>query len=354
MKTSVIQWPRSDRFICIRQSILTVTNENVCAAALIAFFERWHNFRLEQQEHESEHHNNPIVDKSGWQYHTNKQLVTGVLIYKIEAIDKAINLLESLNFVSTAVPPELQILYETGRTRWFLLRNDIINDYFIEHAEKIAKPKVLILKPAIVIEKKPPSRNQVLAIKIHEYRNKARGIFWLAKGRKLPITPVSTRSLQLIVDRLNEKFTCAQLCMAVEGNLSSDFHQGDNDRKEIYDSVAFVFKDADRINRLITIAAKHGINEETVNKRFTGTASITTTNITVDYEPISKYLSELVVVQPLTLHNVRIVKAMCGVGVLDFRQLALSIIPRIERSVGMYSSEHKIRLNDFAKLYKEQ
>lgn len=353
MKTSVIQWPRADRFIRVHESLLKATKGNACAAALIAFFERWHNYRLEQLEYDEEYdiEAKPILDKDGWQFHTGKQLEAGVLIYKTEAITKATEILESLGFISTAVPKQLQILHKTGRTKWFLLLDNNINAYFVEQSAP-PPPKTLTLMPAVIKEKKPLTAKQTQAIEIYAYRSRQRIACWAEKGRKLPKTPPSAKELQTIVDRLIEGFTATQLCMAIDGNLSSKFHQGGNDNNTIYDQISFVLVSGARVNQFITAAVSQGITEEMVTEQFRNETS--TRNI-IDHEPIGRYLAAIAIAtDAITVQNVRIVRAMTNGVTLNFQALHSIIIPLVERSVGMYADQHRARLNEFAKLYKEQ
>src|SRR3954466_10743501 len=106
MITSLLRFPKGDRYIQIHQSLLAACDGNACAAALVKFFERWHRYKLQQKEYTGLYNAmareaglEPVIDISGWQYHTYEQLKQGVLIYREDAIRSALRLLEQKEFV---------------------------------------------------------------------------------------------------------------------------------------------------------------------------------------------------------------------------------------------------------------
>lgn len=60
--------------------------------------------------------------------------------------------------------------------------------------------------------------------------------------------------------RLAEKFTVEDLKLAIEGCRGSPFHQGDNERGEIYDSIDLIFRNAEKTEQFIRIAKNEGRN----------------------------------------------------------------------------------------------
>lgn len=57
-----------------------------------------------------------------------------------------------------------------------------------------------------------------------------------------------------IRDAIKLGYTTEQLKMAIDGNHRSSWHQGNNDRRMIYDSIDLIFRNADQIDKFIQIA----------------------------------------------------------------------------------------------------
>jgi len=98
MKSSCISHPKKEPLVIIRQWQLEFCDGNQCAAALMSFFEYWHGIKLEQSEKASQfnhvaqmHGDMPTQDESLWQWHTEKELEQGILIYKKTTITRLLN-----------------------------------------------------------------------------------------------------------------------------------------------------------------------------------------------------------------------------------------------------------------------
>ena len=97
MKTSCITHPANEPLIIIRQWQVEFCNGNHCAAALLSFFEYWHNIKLEMAEKNRQanavaekHGDTGTQDTSLYQFHTATELEEGlVTLFRAESIRKA-------------------------------------------------------------------------------------------------------------------------------------------------------------------------------------------------------------------------------------------------------------------------
>ncbi len=266
MQTGLIAYPIGDRFIRVHTSMLIACQGNQCAAALISFLEGWHNYRIQQIEYTALYNamliDNafaPIIDTSGWQYHTNEQLERGVLLWKTDTIYKASDFLESLGFISSDVPERLIMLHKTGRTKWFLLMVDQINSWIREFETKLGHNSITIPRPKRGVRQVKESDNLHAEIEeIFTFRAIEREKYWTAEKKPYVKDQLTPKRAILIRDRLLD-FSIADLKLAVLGNLSSKWHQGENNRKKVYDGIEFVFKNTERIENAIKEAMAHGI-----------------------------------------------------------------------------------------------
>jgi hypothetical protein len=86
MKSTCIQHPTNEPLLVIRQWQLDFCEGNHCAAALLSFFEYWHNLRLEISQRakpanrNAQQHGKPATqDESLLQFHSDEQLQAGLL-----------------------------------------------------------------------------------------------------------------------------------------------------------------------------------------------------------------------------------------------------------------------------------
>lgn len=145
MNSSCISHPEREKLVIIRQWQIEFCEGNSCAAALMSFFEYWHNVKLDQSEKNTQfnnvaelHGDKRSQDEGLWQFHNEKQLEDGILIYKRDTINKAIDLLVSKQvlFVSRNPNPH----YKFDKTRWFLFRPEIIKNWMKERANPENSP----------------------------------------------------------------------------------------------------------------------------------------------------------------------------------------------------------------------
>ena len=141
MKDGCISHPTSEPLIIIRKWQIEFCDGNQCAAALLSFFEYWHNIKLEQSAKAKQYnkvsqmHGEPSTqDESLWQWHTEQDLEAGILIYRRESIAKALDLLKDKGIITISRNPNPA--YKFDRTRWFLLNTEAINIWLDAHYRK--------------------------------------------------------------------------------------------------------------------------------------------------------------------------------------------------------------------------
>src|SRR5262245_53255762 len=108
MRTSCISWLRDEPLILIRRSQLQLCDGNHCAAALMSYFEYWHNIKLghqsqaEQANRMSQQHGETgVQDTSLLQFHTEAAMEEGLLgLYGRKTMRKAIDMLVDKGFVT--------------------------------------------------------------------------------------------------------------------------------------------------------------------------------------------------------------------------------------------------------------
>lgn len=106
MKASCVEHPPSEPLIIIRKWQIDFCKGNSCAAALLSFFE--------QQE---------IIEER--KPFNSKELEEGIMIYKREAITKAVTLLEGLGAIEISKNPENR--YAFDNTRFFRFKPEVLN-----------------------------------------------------------------------------------------------------------------------------------------------------------------------------------------------------------------------------------
>lgn len=56
--------------------------------------------------------------------------------------------------------------------------------------------------------------------------------------------------------RLDEGFTVESLCQAIDGNMRSAWHQGENDRQRVYDSLELIVRDSKHVHDFIDVPVR--------------------------------------------------------------------------------------------------
>lgn len=145
MNSSCISHPEREKLVVIRQWQMEFCEGNSCAAALMSFFEYWHNVKLDQSEKNTQfnnvaelHGDKRSQDEGLWQFHNEKQLEEGILIYKKDTINKAIDLLVSKQVLVVSRNPNPR--YKFDKTRWFLFRPEIIKNWMKERTNPKNSP----------------------------------------------------------------------------------------------------------------------------------------------------------------------------------------------------------------------
>jgi len=147
MNTSCIGHPRREPLIIIRKWQVEYCDDNTCAAALLSYFEHWHNIKLAHQgqaakENATAKRNGvvPTQNDSLIQFHTSAELEQGILIYKRHTIRKAISFLEMLGVI-TVFDHNPNPKYTFDKTKHFLFHPDVVNKWLDENRkqEEVAK-----------------------------------------------------------------------------------------------------------------------------------------------------------------------------------------------------------------------
>ena len=136
MRSSCITHPAREPLLVIRKSQVDFCQGNVCAAALLSFFEYWHNIRLDQavksevENRIAEAHGEPPTQNvSLWQFHTAEELSEGIMgLYSRNKITEGIDLLVKLGAIEVGRNPNER--YKFDNTRYFLLNPALINAWF--------------------------------------------------------------------------------------------------------------------------------------------------------------------------------------------------------------------------------
>jgi hypothetical protein len=85
------------------------------------------------------------------------------------------------------------------------------------------------------------------------YTSKGVRRVWERYAAAHPRRPATRARLELIRRRLRDGYTPDQLVRAIEGNLASPWHQGENDRGRRYDTLELVLR-ADKVDSFIAMA----------------------------------------------------------------------------------------------------
>ena len=134
-RTSCISHPSGSRFIKIHDWQLMLCEGNTVAAALLSFFEYWHNVKLAMQPKNfcsndiaEGHGDKRSQDETTLQFHSEKELVDGIQqIGKRDSIRKAISWLENKQFISVQKNPNKR--YAFDKTRYFQFYPEPINEW---------------------------------------------------------------------------------------------------------------------------------------------------------------------------------------------------------------------------------
>ena len=138
MKQSCVVHPANDRLVLIRQSYVDLCDGNHCAAALLNFFEYWHNIKMEHIRQAKainalaeSYGDEPTQDTSLYQFHNDQELQDGLCgLYGTRIIREALKLLESKGFIEVRRHPNPR--YDFDTTKHFLF-----NPEQVRHSAKM-------------------------------------------------------------------------------------------------------------------------------------------------------------------------------------------------------------------------
>ncbi len=145
MKSSCISHPQREPLIIIRKWQVRFCDNDACAAALLSFFEYWHNIKLEQSAKaaqinavEETHGDPPHQDTTLIQFHNEQDLVDGILIHKRDNIRQALALLESKGAITILANPNPR--YKFDKTRHFIFHPDVCTAFLVHCVPKSDNP----------------------------------------------------------------------------------------------------------------------------------------------------------------------------------------------------------------------
>jgi hypothetical protein len=135
MKSSCIQHPANEPLIIIRKSQVEFCNGDMCAAALMSFFEYWHNIKLEMSQRNkvsndiaNRHGDDRINDETTLQFHSLEELSAGMLgLYSVNSIKKARQSLVNLGVISEHKNPSDR--YKFDRTIYYQFYPESYNEW---------------------------------------------------------------------------------------------------------------------------------------------------------------------------------------------------------------------------------
>ena len=136
MRTSIVNHPENESLVIIRQWQLVFCDGNEVAAALMSFFEYWHNIKLDvksQNEKANEvaanHGDEPMADIKLYQWHTESDLISGIqrIAKSNKTLSKGIELLENKGVITIHKNPNPH--YKFDKTRHFLFHPDVPNEW---------------------------------------------------------------------------------------------------------------------------------------------------------------------------------------------------------------------------------
>lgn len=135
MKSSCISHPSNEQLIIIRKWQVQFCEGNHCAAALMSFFEYWHNWKINtdlknkklndiaEQHGDSRSHNEAI-----FQFHSLYEITEGILdLFARNTVMKAVQYLESKSVLSTHVNPNPR--YGFDKTKYYQFHPSVCTEW---------------------------------------------------------------------------------------------------------------------------------------------------------------------------------------------------------------------------------
>jgi hypothetical protein len=147
MKTSCIHQPANEPLVIIRQWQIEFSDGNTTAAALLSFFEYWHNVKLDAAKQNQKandvaaaHGEQPSEETSLYQWHTEDDLAAGIMgIAKSpKTIAAALNILVEKGAISIHRNPSPRFKFDN--TRHFLFYPDVVNSWLENRSGNFTLP----------------------------------------------------------------------------------------------------------------------------------------------------------------------------------------------------------------------
>lgn len=138
MRSSCIFHPIRDSQIIIHRWQIEFCQGDHCAAALLSFYEYWHNIKLEiinenikSNKIAIRHGGTEIHENTLLQFHTYDELVAGILhLYGRNAVISANKLLMKLGVISLSKNPNIK--YSLDKNRYIKFHPEICNTWLLE------------------------------------------------------------------------------------------------------------------------------------------------------------------------------------------------------------------------------
>lgn len=135
MKNSCITYPERDPLVVIRKSQVEFCDGNVCAAALLSFFEYWHNVKLEMVPKAAAlnvvaeaHGKEGCHDDSLYQFHKMEELSNGMMgLYGRDTIKMARALLKEKGVITEHRNPTKR--YKFDNTVYYLFHPETVCEW---------------------------------------------------------------------------------------------------------------------------------------------------------------------------------------------------------------------------------
>lgn len=201
MRTSCINSPKNEPLIIIHKWQLEFTNGNECAAALLSFFIYWHDYKLNQSQKARQandialrHGDERYQDETLMQWHNEKELENGVLVFKRKTIRNAIGILETLGVLDVMSNPNPK--YSFDKTKYFTLKTDIIISW-LEDRERRGKIAASSGKNTSPSSKKAPLSGKIADSSYNETTTEITTEITL-KMEQPPCNPVQTGLCEVI------------------------------------------------------------------------------------------------------------------------------------------------------------
>lgn len=316
MRSSCIKHTKNERLVLIRESYINICNKNIVAAALLSFFEYWHNIKLDMREKNREanrvaqmHGEECRQDETLYQFHNMKELTEGIMSLGGETkIRDSIRSLTSLGFVSVHKNPNPR--YNFDKTNYFLFNSAAVNEaleklasYELESAStdtlnirdrdventlrsRIYTPPSVKNTGAITeITTETTTENKTITsanAEIDENKctcttfgkckvcrpttDEVKQVFdyWVVRtGRAKPVLGEKRRAK---IVRALKNYSVEKLKTAIDGCMKSPYHQGDNETGTKYDDLELILRNETKIEFFIAKAQQAGLPPDSIYK----------------------------------------------------------------------------------------